>query len=401
MQLSMTRPPQNTQSSGNRVHKPGRRTVLAQMGIAGFAAAFASPAWGAWQADTEEMIPFSDVPDAFRPTGQRLDPRVLPSWITPNNNFFQLGHYGSPKIDAAAWKLEATGSVGRRRSYRMEELKKRPRVQRTLFFECSGNSARMFHGTMGNATWTGTPLRELLRELRPAADAKEVIFWGADAGEETLRGNKFPMRFARSMSIDDAMNSDALLAYEMNGEPLPVGNGFPMRLVVPGWYGISNVKWLTHIELSPRPFMGRFMARDYVNILGRDPDGDGVLEFTEVSVTRIQVKSVVWRVTRLQPSGRTKVFGAAWGTAGTPLKTVEVSVNQGPWQTAKLEPNSNPHAWTFFTLETEPLPAGEHAVVSRATDQQGRQQLPDAELSRIKKTNWENNGQFIRKVRVG
>ena len=114
----------------------------------------------------------------------------------------------------------------------------------------------------------------------------------------------------------------------------------------------------------------------------------------------MNVKSVVARVTRMQPSGRTKVFGAAWSGEGTPLRSVEVRLDEGPWQTATLESNANPYAWTFFTLETEALPAGDHTVVSRATDQTGQQQLPEVELSEVKRTNWENNEQFIRHFRV-
>jgi DMSO/TMAO reductase YedYZ molybdopterin-dependent catalytic subunit len=380
-----------------------RRAVLAQLGLAGLAASLASPAWafpGAWLADDEEVLPFTDVPADFRPTGRRLDLRQLRSWITPADNFYEVQHYGPPpKLDAAAWRLEGMGLAGRPRTYTLEEIKKRPRIERTLFFECSGNSARTFHGSMGNATWTGTKLGDLLGELRPASDVKDVIFWGVDAGEETLRGNKFRMHFARSMSLEDAMESDAMLAYEINGQPLPAGNGFPVRLIVPGWYGICNVKWLSRIELSDRRFMGRFMGRDYVNIVGREVGGQ--TEYTEVSVTRMNVKSVVARVTRTPPGGRTKVFGAAWSGEGTPLKAVEVQIDNGPWRPAKLEAQSNPYAWTFFTLDTEPLPPGKHTVVSRATDQRGRQQLPEAELNERKKTNWENNGQFIRTIQVG
>ena len=272
---------------------------MKQLGFAGLAAYLASSAWGLplsrQQADTEEVLPFTDVPDGWCPAGQRLDLRELRLSITPVDSFHQVSHYGVAQIGPAAWKLEGMGMAGQPRSYTLEEIKRRPRIERTLFFECSGNSSRRIHGTMGNATWTGTPLRELLRELRPASEVREVIFWGADAGEETIRGDTFRMNFARSMSLEDAMESEAMLVYEINGEPLPVGNGFPIRLVVPGWYGICNVKWLTRIEFSDRRFMGRFMGRSYVNILGRDVDGDGTLEFTEVSVTKMNVKSVVAR----------------------------------------------------------------------------------------------------------
>lgn len=190
------------------------------------------------------------------------------------------------------------------------------------------------------------------------------------------------------------MKADAILAWEMNGQPLSVAHGAPLRLVVPGYYGICNVKWLTGIELSETRLMNRFMGRDYVTIKGRQV-GDHV-EWLETSVTRMHVKSVVARVTRTTGTDRFKVFGAAWSD-GTPLKSVEVQVDEGPWQPAKLEAQSNPYAWTFWTLDTSGLAAGDHTVVSRGTDATGRVQPASLEL---KKTYWEDNAQFKRKIKV-
>jgi len=195
------------------------------------------------------------------------------------------------------------------------------------------------------------------------------------------------------MALDDAARSDAILAYEMNGQPLPVGHGFPVRLLVPGWYGVANVKWLTKIELSDTRFMNRFMGRDYVTVMGRQV-GDHV-EYTETSVGSQRVKSVVARVRR-SAAGRVKIFDAAW-TEGTPLKGVDVSVDKGTWQPAKLDPPPNPFAWTFFSLEIDRLAPGQHTIVSRATDRSGRTQPANLEL---KKTYWEDNAQFTRTIMV-
>jgi hypothetical protein len=155
---------------------------------------------------------------------------------------------------------------------------------------------------------------------------------------------------------------------------------------------VSNVKWLSRIELSDRRFMGKFMGRDYVTIMGRQV-GDTV-EYTETSVTRMRPKSVIARVTR-GANGRIKVFGAAW-CDGTPLKAVDVRVDGGAWQPARLEPNQNRYAWTFFTLEVD-LGPGAHKVVSRATDRNGRTQPENLDL---KKTFWEDNAQFTRAIMV-
>ncbi len=202
--------------------------------------------------------------------------------------------------------------------------------------------------------------------------------------------------FARSMSIAEAVAPNVLLCYEMNGEPLPAAHGAPLRLLAPGWYGVANVKWLDRIELSPRRFLGRFMGRDYVTIAGRQV-GDRV-EDTETSVTRILVKSMVARVTR--PSSATTapltVAGVAF-TDGTPLDKVEVQVDGGPWRAARLEAQRNPFAWTFWSLDVDGLPAGSHTVASRATDRLGRTQPADLSL---KKSNWENNAIWVRKIRV-
>jgi DMSO/TMAO reductase YedYZ molybdopterin-dependent catalytic subunit len=178
----------------------------------------------------------------------------------------------------------------------------------------------------------------------------------------------------------------------MNGEPLPIVHGFPVRLLVPGWYGVSNVKWLDRIDLSGDRLMTRFMARDYVTLMGKEVDGE--IEWVETSVTRQRVKSVIARVTRL--GERFTAFGAAWSD-GTPLARVEVSVDGGGWQAATLDPAQGPHTWTFFSFQTTGLAPGEHTLVSRATDELGRSQPENLEL---KQTRWENNELFVRTIAV-
>jgi DMSO/TMAO reductase YedYZ molybdopterin-dependent catalytic subunit len=379
---------------------PSRRTFVRQAGLAGLAlSAGAIPAWAlpdAWFAADDEVIPFTDVPADFSTKRGdavvRFDLRELRSWITPTDQFFGVQHYGVPKVDAAAWRLETGGLFGQTRTLTLDDLKKRPRIERTVFFECSGNRAQAVHGLLGNATWAGASLKDLLHDLKPLPDAREAIFWAADQGEETIRGNKYTMHFARSMSLDEALRSDAIVAYEMNGQPLTAGHGAPVRLIVPGWYGVANVKWLTKIELSDTRFVNRFMGRDYVTVMGRQA-GDQV-EYTETWVGRQHVKSVIARVTR--QAGRMKVYGAAWSD-GTPLNAVDVRIDGGAWQPAKLEAQANPFAWTFFTLDTNALPAGQHTLVSRATDRTGRTQPASLEL---KKTYWEDNAQFTRTIMV-
>lgn len=382
-----------------------RRTLLQQAGFAGLGLALAElPAFGLppeWLLGQDDLVPFTDVPENFatvNPNNQRvsgLDLRQLSSYITPEQNYFVVAHYGVPAIDAATWKLDIRGRVANPRSYTLDELKKRSRAQRECTFECGGNrGAGIMNRMIGNARWAGTALAPLIQDANPLGDALEVIFWGADEGEEEIRKQKFRQSFARSMTLTDLAKSDAILAWEMNGEPLTPDHGFPVRVVVPGWYGVQNVKWLNGLEVSPDRFMGRFQARDYVTIMGRQ--NGAKTEWVETSVTKIRTKSMIARVTK-GPGGALAVFGIAV-TDGTPLKSVEVQLDEGAWVAAKLEKPTNPYAWAWFHAELTAAAAGAHTVASRATDALGRTQPANLDL---KKTNWENNAIWRREIQVG
>ena len=386
-----------------------RRAAIQQVVLAGAGLTLIPEfGWAAgWQLDAgRALVPFEDIPENFatKRTGDfklpgqdalGIDLRTV-AVKTPVNETFTVAHYNTPSIEPAQWRLSIEGNAGRPQRLTLDELKRRPRVERTVTFECGGNREAIMHRMMSTCSWTGASLKDLLDDVRPASDVVEVVFWGADRGEETIRTGKYEMNFARSMSLADAAASDAILAYEVDGAPLPVVHGFPVRLIVPGWYGVANVKWLDRIELSPRRFLGRFMGRDYVTIAGRQV-GDRV-EYTETSVTRILVKSMVARVTR--PSGPATgpltVAGVAF-TDGTPLDKVEVQVDGGAWRAARLESQRNPYAWTFWSLDVDALPPGPHTVASRATDRRGRTQPVDLSM---KKSNWENNAIWVRKIRV-
>jgi DMSO/TMAO reductase YedYZ molybdopterin-dependent catalytic subunit len=387
-----------------------RRAALQQVMLAGAGLALVPDlAWpAAWQLDASRtLVPFEDIPDNFatRRTGDfklpgqdalGIDLRNV-TWKTPVTDTFIVSHYNTPVVDAAKWQLTVTGNAGRPLRLTLDDLKRRPRAERTVTFECGGNRDAVMNRMVSTCTWAGCTLKDVLNDARPADDVIDVVFWGADLGEETIRTGKYQMNFARSILLEDALESEAILAYEVDGAPLPVVHGFPVRLVVPGWYGVSNVKWLDRIELSPRRFLGRFMGRDYVTIMGRQV-GDRV-EYTETSVTRILIKSAVARVTKpAAGAGPFTVFGVAYND-GTPLDRVEVQVDGGAWRAARLEPQPtrSPYAWTFWSLDIDPLPAGSHAVASRATDRRGRTQPADLSM---KKSNWENNAIWVRKIRV-
>lgn len=345
----------------------------------------------------EEVIPFTDVPDDFSTKrGEfvfRLDLRELRTYLTANEDFFSVAHYNRPEIAADGWSLTLDGLVERPATFTLDEIRAMPREERTVTFECSGNQGIRHHGMVGNAVWAGTPLRPLIEAAKPSSTVIETVFWAADHGTETIRGNEYPQNFARAMSLADTMESGALLAYEMNGEPLPAKNGFPLRVIVPGWYGIGHVKWLTRIQLADRRLMNRFMGRDYVTVIGEEREGETV--WFERSVTRQRIKSVIARVTKTA-SGGTRVFGAAWND-GTPIREVRVQLDGGEWTAAELD-RRDPYAWVFFEAELGPLAPGEHTLVSNAVDDLGREQPADLSL---KKTYWEDNARFTRTVMAG
>jgi DMSO/TMAO reductase YedYZ molybdopterin-dependent catalytic subunit len=322
----------------------------------------------------------------------------LADWITPKEQFFDVSHYGTAKLDADSWRLRIEGLVQKPIELSLAQIKDRPKQDVTATLECSGNGEGPdFIGAIGNARWTGTSLAALLKECDIAPEAVEVAFWAADKGKEKIRDHEYEQNFARSLSLADATKDDVILAYAMNGQPLSAGHGFPLRLIVPGWYGIAWVKWLTRIELRDRRLMNRFMARDYVTIRGEE-HGDAV-EWKESSVGPLNVKSLVGRVTR-RGDGSLRITGAAWGPA--PITSVELKIDDGPWVQAPID---NTHrqegAWVFWSYHWRDPSPGEHTLVSRATDARGHVQ-PSAEdpAIKLKKTYWEANQQYPRKIKI-
>jgi DMSO/TMAO reductase YedYZ molybdopterin-dependent catalytic subunit len=321
----------------------------------------------------------------------------LDSWITPNEEFFSISHFDRPVIDASTWKLEIDGLVKKPLTLTLDDLKARPRQEVVFTIECSGNHGfPFFTGGIGNARWAGTPLAPILEEAGVRENGIEVVFWGTDTGEMDVRDLKFKQNFARSMSLEDAMSSDNILCYEMNGAPLPAPNGFPLRLIAPGWYGIANTKWLKRIEVRDRRFMSLLMGRDYVTI--REEDNDGEPVWAETSVGRWRLKSAPARVTQIGSDYR--IIGVAWGA---PIDRVEVKIDGGPWMPATIDLSEEAeYAWKIWSLDWPGPPPGEHTVTSRAVDTAGRvQPAMDDPIIAKKHTYWESNGQVTRRIRIG
>jgi DMSO/TMAO reductase YedYZ molybdopterin-dependent catalytic subunit len=377
-----------------------RRTFLKNsLAVGGVVATAGMPFWSKLAlAQGEELVPFMDVPDGFMapPVAPGaihfLDTRMLNSFYTPNDDFYIVQHYNQPVIPDDEYRLRITGMVRKPIDLSLAELKRRPKMEIDAGFECGGNNPNIFHGLIGNARWGGTSLRSLLRDAGVERGGIEVVFYGSDMGKETVRDVEIEQNFGRSLHIDDAMGEDLIVAYEMNGVPLPLYHGAPVRLVVPGWYGVANVKWLQQIHVQDRRYMGRFMARDYVTLSRRDVGG--VERWEERSVTKMRLKSSIVRVTRSEDGHNIMGFVLNDGTA---LRSVEIKIDNGPWQRAEIDPASTQYSWKLFNLRWPNASPGEHTIVSRVTDVNGEVQATPEQMPE-KPSRWENYAQFPRKL---
>ncbi len=410
----MKTPIGSAEDSGSRasvVWGVSRRDVL-KAGATAVAAATAGAWMPAWSRDGEAaegsgeiLVPFLNMP---RTGPNQLDWETLHDWLTPTDQAFNVQHYGVPVVRKEDFRLEITGRVRKPRTLTLDEIRSLPRRHQLMTLECSGNgSSKGFMNAVYNSRWTGTPLRPLLERCGIASSAREVVFFGADHKAETLRKGTpreltVEVPFGRSLSLRDALDLPLLLAYERNGSPLEERHGAPLRLIVPGWYGIANVKWLTRIDIRDRRYMGRFMGRDYVTVRGERRGSE--IDYVETSVTRMNVKSVIARVTRRPTRGGLvplRAGGAAWSD-GSGIARVEVRVDDGPWRPARLDDaHQSRYSWQFFSIDLGDVQPGAHVVVSRAVDSAGRMQpsADDDEIA-LKKTYWEAYQQWPREIRV-
>jgi DMSO/TMAO reductase YedYZ molybdopterin-dependent catalytic subunit len=310
---------------------------------------------------------------------------------TPAGLHYLLIHYDIPDVDATSWRLEVDGSVGTPMSLSLEEIRSLPRAGLAVTLECAGNGRALLEPhvesqpwlveAVGNAEWTGTPLRGVLERADLGDDVVEVVFTGLDHGLD----HDVEQDYQRSLPLGEAMRDDVLLAYEMNGAPLPPQHGFPLRLIVPGWYGMAHVKWLRSITAVVEPF-GGFQMRGSYRIWTESDVDDAPGE----PVERILPRSLVappgypdfFTRRRILDRGRVELTGRAWSGLG-PIERVEVSIDGGSsWSDAKLGPlPDSPYAWRSWKFAWDARP-GEHIVSSRATDATGATQPNAVEWNR-------------------
>ena len=357
-------------------------------------------------------MPFTDIPATFNPnnatTGVRmLDIRKIDGPFTSRDDFFTIQHMGKPEDRSRPpTSLKFTGMVNKVQwqSSRWRDLRAMRSTEiGRVGYECSGNSPRSIQGLSSCGRFTGVRLSEVLKQLGVNSKAREVVFFGTDRGpqEVVFRKQTFKLeqQFARSITLENAMKREPMLTYAINGEPLTRNQGFPVRLLMPGWYGVANVKWLAEVHLQEERFLGNYQARWYrsvVGVGGTGEDNDPATQWVENEITRIHLKSAIARVRK--KGGAYEVLGFVLND-GTPLKSVEVQIDNGPWQKATLASSNTEYSWKLFTYRWEGATPGEHTLVSRVTDAEGMVQPTEDELKR-KKTFLQDNGQFPRKVMI-
>ena len=300
--------------------------------------------------------------------------------VTPLGLHYLLTHFDIPFVEAQSWRLAVGGHVRSPVSLRLDELKERPRITLACTLECAGNSrARLspraisqpwLEEAVGTAEWTGTPLRPLLEEAQVKDGAVEVLFTGLDRGIHSGVEHSYE----RSLPLDEALRDEVVLAYEVNGQPLPPQHGFPLRLVVPGWYGMAHVKWLDRITVLTEPFQGIQQALQYRLKQSEEDPG--------VPLTRMLPRSLLippgipdfpGRQRFLEP-GPCLLEGRAW-SGWAPVVRVEMSVDGGAsWQEASLGEEVGEFGWAGWTFRWEDVRPGEYELCSRATDAAGNVQ---------------------------
>lgn len=328
-------------------------------------------------AEPDEGISLEELGLAARNHAMPLE--ALRYDVTPPGLHYVLVHYDIPMVDADTWSLSIRGHLEHPVTLDLETLQAMPRHTVRVTLECAGNgrahlaprpvSQPWLTGAVGTADWTGVRLADLLGDAAPTAAAVDVAFTGADHGTE--RGVEDDYR--RGLALHDAMADDVLLAYEMNGQPLPPQHGYPVRLVVPGWYGMAHVKWLRDIEVLDAPFDGFQNTVSYR--VRTEPEEEGT------PVTRIEPRALLappgfpdfMTRTRVARPGEHLLEGRAWSGWGG-ITRVEVSVDGGAtWWDAEVEPAGSAYAWQRFTT-TWHADEGEHVLMARATDDTGRSQ---------------------------
>jgi sulfite oxidase len=358
-----------------------RRDFMAAGGMAG--AAYALSRLVPNEAFAQTIIKGKErlIVRSVRPEDLETPVSLLNTWITPNDLFYVRTHTYAPSIDDAAareWSVKVDGEVERPLTISIDEMKKMTRATVTVTLECAGNGRAFFDppvagiqwekGAVGTARWTGVRLSEILAKAGVKPIGKYVLLGGADKPVGTMPD------FVRNVPLAKAMNPDTILAYEMNGEPVPALHGFPLRAVIPGWEGAYAVKWLNHVQVIEKEHDGFFVKTAYRYPTMRVAPGAAVDPKFMVPLTGLVVKSFINSPLEgaSVKSGKIRVSGFAWA-GESKIAKVDVSVDNGStWTSARLGKERERYAWQSFEHELNISAPGSYLVMSRATDEKGQ-----------------------------
>lgn len=321
-----------------------------------------------------------------RPPQLETPLKYFRSDLTPNEAYFVRWHLANipTSVDTKTYRLKITGHVNKPLSLSLDDLRKKfTPVTQVVFNQCSGNSRSLFqpripggqwkHGAMGNAKFTGVRLKDLLDAAGVKAGAVDVAFSALDKAPLPSVPN-----FVKSLEIDHARDGEVMVAYEMNGEPLPMLNGFPLRLIVPGWFGTYWVKALDEISVLPEKFKGYWMEKAYRIPATADPNEapDKLAEQT-VPINRMPVRSIMVQPEpheKLSANQAYEIEGVAFD-GGAGIKRVEVSTDGGAtWNDATLGNELGKYSWRRWRLNWTPNKTGDYKLLVRATNAAGETQ---------------------------
>ncbi|MBA4541508.1 MULTISPECIES: sulfite oxidase [Thermoactinomyces] len=311
---------------------------------------------------------------SLNPENQETPVHFVEDWITPVELMYKRNHFPYPSAADIPATLHLNGLVDHPLTLDYEDLLSWPSKTLVVPLECAGNrrtsySPRVYgvqwqKGAISQGRWKGVPLASLLKRAGLKTTATEIVFSAIDQSPDGTS-------YARSLPVEKALHSDTIIAYELNGKPLPFKHGYPFRLIVPGWYAMASVKWLSKITAIDHPFQGFFQTEDYVYYPHDDTD-EGKTPVTTMKVNSIIQQPQDYDVVK---KGINKIKGFAWTGEGRIVK-VEISTDNGrSWHPATLhsEPQ-HPYAWTFWEFLWEAKCEGEFTIMSRATDSEGRTQ---------------------------
>jgi DMSO/TMAO reductase YedYZ molybdopterin-dependent catalytic subunit len=348
---------------------------------------------------TRQTSPASLVPVKLSPFNAESALEELEPEVTPTEGFYVRSNFKVPSLSATAHRVTVAGNVERPLELGLDDLRRLGTRTLLTTMECAGNNRMSLAplpsgepwlgGAISTGQWTGTPLVAVLDAAGIRGGTVEILVEGADRGKPADGPPDIP--FARALPLEWARREDTILAFEMNGQPLPTDHGAPLRLIVPAWYGMASVKWVGRVEALTEPFAGYYQKRRYVYDYtdGREP----------TPVTTMLVKSTITspRDGEVVPTGRRTVRGRAWSGSG-PIEKVEVTVDGGEnWQPARLRPAPSPYGWQAFEYDWDAEGPGRHALRARATDSAGNVQPP---IARWNKYGYGSNGVQVISVNV-